>query len=317
MYTKRQEAEIITAIKGRGEVPLKYNYVSKKGAEAWNNIAIMRQDPKVRGINSIEGALLSNKASSFLAPYKDFKKINIIDIGCGNAYPVFPLMSRLNKNKVIVRYVPIDISETMIGMATKNVRKWFPKVEIVPHIIDYELGHFSDIVYDLRKNGYVNLLLFLGSTIGNASDRSRVLTNFRDSMTSEDYFIVGAELVNLAKVNKLIGHYTSKKIFNLVFSTLEYYGVKKTSVKYEIKFNYNLNQIEMLVKFIKNVKFKIGEEEIFLEKDDELLLGISVKFTDWSFAKLFSDVGFRIELFTSSPEKGYALTMCQPSRFRY
>ena len=79
MFTKRQEAEIITAIKGRGEVPLKYNYMTKRGANAWDRIAKVRQDSKVKGINSIEGTLLSSKADAFLAPYKEFKKINIID----------------------------------------------------------------------------------------------------------------------------------------------------------------------------------------------------------------------------------------------
>jgi uncharacterized SAM-dependent methyltransferase len=205
----------------------------------------------------------------------------------------------------------------MIEIATKNIKKWFPKTEIISNTVDFELGHFSEIVYDLRRGGYVNFLLFLGSTIGNASNIPRVLTNFRDSMTSEDYLVVGAELVNLAKVNKLLAHYMWKDVSDLVFSVLDYYGIKKTSGKYEAKFNYDLNQLEMTFNFNKDTRFKIGEEKIFLEKDDRLLLAISVKFTDWSFAKLFSDVGFRIEILTSSAEKGYALAMCQPSRFRY
>lgn len=149
MFTPRQEAEIITAIKGRSEVPLKYNYLGK-GAQIWDNIAKLRQDPNVKGINSIEGSLLADKADSFLALYKGFKKINIIDIGCGNAYPVFPLMKHLIEDKT-VRYIPIDISKEMASLAIKNVKSWFPKVETVSHILDFESGHFSDIVYGLRK----------------------------------------------------------------------------------------------------------------------------------------------------------------------
>ena len=136
-------------------------------------------------------------------------------------------------------------------------------------------------------------------------------------MTSEDYLVVGAELVNLAKINKLLDHYIWKDVSDLVFSVLDYYGVKKTRGKHEAKFNYDLNQVEITFKFNKDTRFEIGEEKIILEKDDELLLAVSVKFTDWSFTKLFSDIGFRIEILTSSAEKGYALAMCQPSRFRY
>lgn len=316
MFTPKQEAEIITAIKGRGEVPLKYNYIGNKGAAIWDKIAKLRMDPNVKGINSIEGSLLADKADSFLALYKGFKKINIIDIGCGNAFPVFPLMKHLIEDKKTVRYIAIDISKEMADLAVKNVKKWYPEVETKSYILDFESGHFSDIIYSLRKNDYVNLLLFFGSTVGNTSDRTRVLTNFRDSMTSEDYIIVGAELVNLARINKLLTHYNRQEIYDMFLNVLDYYGVKNAG-KTEARFNYNLSQVEMMFKLTKDTKFKIGSEEIFLEKDDELLLGMSVKFTDWNYAKLFSDVGFRIELFTSSSERGYALAMCQPSRFRY
>lgn len=46
--TKRQEAELVTALQGRGEIPLKFGYLGE-GAENWNKIASQRSE-RVRGL---------------------------------------------------------------------------------------------------------------------------------------------------------------------------------------------------------------------------------------------------------------------------
>ena len=86
LFTKRQESELITAIKGRGEIPLKFAYLGD-GAKNWDKIAHHRTDSG--GINSVEGKLLADKATSFISAFGETPKINVIDIGCGNGLPTF------------------------------------------------------------------------------------------------------------------------------------------------------------------------------------------------------------------------------------
>ena len=316
MFTHSQKSELITAIKGRGEIPLKFVYIGNTGVNRWDEIAKNRSEDN-RGINSVEGNLLNAKVSDFLNSFKNLEKLNIIDIGPGNGYPVMPLLHPLKKLGINFRYIPVDISEEMLRLASNNVKNTFSEIEIKPINLDFELGNFAEETYKLREGGFQNLMLFLGSTLGNQSDRSRVLTNFRDSMTSDDFLIIGVELVNLHKTDKILKQYQGKSVADFVFSVAEFLGIKREDGEFKLSFNNESHQIEIYFYFVKDVKVNFENDEIFFEKDDKLLLARSHKFTEWVFAKVLSDAGFRMELMTTSSEKGYSLVMCQPQRFNY
>lgn len=313
MFTKKQQSELITSIEGRGEIPLKFVYLGR-GAKRWDDLASLRKN---RGINEIEGDLLQAKSGNFLNVLKGCRIINVIDLGCGNGYSVFPLFEGILKQGYKIQYIPIDISKEIIKIAVKNVTDQYPKIKIQPYSLDFELGNFSNIPFSLRTKSSVNLLLFLGSTLGNMSDRYRVLSNFRDSMGHKDFLIVGVELCNLAKINKLLAHYQNETIYTIQFTVLEYLKVDRQSGHFDVKFNNEFKQVETRFIFEKDVEFLIDTEKIRIEKDDELLLMRSVKFSDFGFVKTLSEVGFRIEEFTTNKDKSYALAMCQPTRYSY
>ena len=69
MFTHSQKSELITAIKGRGEIPLKFVYIGNTGVTRWDKIAKNRSEDN-RGINSVEGNLLNAKVSDFLNSFK-------------------------------------------------------------------------------------------------------------------------------------------------------------------------------------------------------------------------------------------------------
>lgn len=312
MFTKRQEIELITSIKGRGEIPLKFAYLGK-GAVNWDRIA--RERASKGGINTTEAVLLKNKVNHFIANYKDKTHVNVIDIGCGNGTPAYPILEELRNRKIKFRYVPIDISQEMLQLAIKNIKKEFGDVDCKSFQLDFESGNFSDIIYDLKKEGSANLLLFLGSTLGNHSDRNRVLTNFRDSMTSEDFLILGVELTNFSKINKILPHYTGKIVDEFLYFIPEVIGINRKDTDYEPSWNDSLHQVEVKMMLKRDIDVKIGPETFRLEKGEQILLAISVKFTEWSITKLLSDVGFRTELLTTTQDRGYILSMVQPTRY--
>jgi uncharacterized SAM-dependent methyltransferase len=316
MFSSSQISELITAIKGRGEIPLKFDYIGETGSKRWNEIAKKRSEDR-QGINRVEGDLLTAKVGAFVSPFKNLKKLNIIDIGPGDGSSALPLLNSLKKMSVEFRYVPVDISQEILDLATQNIKKIFPKVSIEPVVLDFELGNFADITYKLKSDGSQNLMLFLGTTLGNQSDRQRILTNFRDSMTSEDFLIIGVELVNLNKVDKIVQQYCVKEVEDLVMTVAEYIGIKRDEGKYEVRFNNENHQIEGYFHFSIDKSLEFAGEKITFEKDDKILLFRSLKFTEWIFTKILSEAGFRIELLTTSSGKGYSLVMCQPQRFNY
>lgn len=312
LFTKRQESELITAIKGRGEIPLKFVYLGE-GAENWDAIAGERTD--TGGINSMEGRLLADKARDFVGVFKDVAKVNVIDIGCGNGYPGVPIFNELQRQGIAFRYIPVDISAELLDIAEQNVREMFPDIEIRKFQLDFELGNFSDMTYDLKDDGSSNLLLFLGSTLGNFSDRNRVLTNFRDSMSSDDYLINGVELTNFAKINKILSHYSVDAVGNFLYFIPEQIGISRKDTEFNVVWNDRENQVEMRIVFKNEVTIQIGKETFTLEEGESLFVARSMKFTEWSVTKLFSDVGYRNELLTTNPERSFMLSMVQPTRY--
>lgn len=309
MFTKRQEAELITSIQGRGEIPLKFNYLGE-GAVKWQTIAKKRSKG---GINSTETTLLDKKIKQVLESL-DNTKVNIIDIGCGDATPCYPILDELKKSKKEFRYVALDISPEMTKMAVKNISKKYA-CETKEVVLDFELGNFADITYDLKEQGYSNLLCFLGSTIGNFSDRNRVLTNLRDSMGSDDFLLIGVEMTNFSKIHKLIPHYLAKEAENLVYTVAKFIGINNTNSKYSVVWNEQKNQIEMWANVTKECKVKINKSKFSLEKDEKILLARSAKFNEWIFTKALSDAGFRTEFLTTTKDRSYIISMVQPTRY--
>ncbi len=312
--SKRQEAELVTAIQGRGEIPLKFVYLGE-GAGNWAAIARDRSSSE-GGINSVEGSLLQRRLNDFISTLNKSHGINILDIGCGDGNPILPVLNTLKKMGLSFKYVPIDISNEMLTLAVKNVQAALPDVMCQPHQLDFELGQFSDITYELKKNGSANLMFFLGSTLGNFSDLNRVLTNFRDSMTSRDFLIIGVELTNLAKVSSIIAHnYEGGLVRKFTTYVWESLGTTHGKYKFDVSWNEKDSQVEIRAILSKPVEIRIADERFMLVKDENILLARSIKFTEYTVTKLFSDVGFRTELLTTSEDRGYLLTMVQPTRY--
>lgn len=311
MLTKKQEFELLTAIKGRGEIPLKFAYL---GEGAYNWVAIAQERAKKGGINLMEKKLLGSRAEDFLRKYEGVKQLNVIDIGCGDGTPAYPILNKLNEKKISFSYVPVDISEEMLNLAEKNIKKDF-NVDSNKIMLDLDSGQFSDKIYSLRKEGTANLLLFLGSTLGNFSDMNRVLSNILESMSSEDYLIIGMEMTNLVKAEQLIPYYTSKIVLNLLNLIPGKIGFNDNNSEKIVNWNAGEHRIEVKLKLKKDVSARVGTESFKLNKDELILLARSTKFNELTFTKLLSDAGFRTELLTTSEDRGYTLSMIQPTRY--
>ncbi len=313
LLSKRQQSELVTAIKGRGEVPMKLQYLGE-GAKNWDKIAKARSGGIKGGINTLEEQIFKEKGKYFIDRIKG-KEVNLIDMGCGNGEPVIPIIQELQRQKIKFRYVPMDISSTMIDLATRNLKSKFGDLKVHPIQMDFELGNFPDKIYELSEDGSTNLLMFLGSTLGNMADVSRVLTNVRDSMTSNDFFLIGMQFVNYSKISLIMSHYSQKEVGDFFDNILGGIGIGHNDKNWEPTWNEHKSQVEFRTKLLKDVKVHIGRENFDLDKGEVLSLGKSLKFTEANFISMLQDAGFRTEIFTTNQDLSYAMIMVQPTRY--
>ncbi|MFA5246801.1 MAG: L-histidine N(alpha)-methyltransferase [Candidatus Micrarchaeia archaeon] len=312
MFTKKQEFEILTSLKGRGELPMKYAYMGE-GAYLWDKIS---REEENGGIRSMEKKLVDKRLTDFLNSFSGKKKLNVVDLGCGNGNAAVPVLRKAVEMGFEVRYVPFDISKEMLELASKTVHAALPKMVIIPHELDFEAGNFADVSYDLSKNCYSNLFLFFGNTLGNFSDTNRVLSNFRDSMCSDDFFLIGTELANLSHVNLIVERYSkSDAIREILLNLPRRMGITDSDAEYCVRWNEKEQQVEIRLKFKCDAQAKIGSEKVLLRKYEEILLVRSKKYNENSITKLLLDVGFRNELLTTNEDRSYILTLIQPTRY--
>ncbi len=303
--TKEQIPEFVTAIKGRKEIPLKFVYL-EEGAHNWDELV---KDEKY-GIGKAEIELIKTNISKILKFLKN-GKFNMIDVGCGNGEKSEIFINKLSGSHKPVNYVAIDISREMLKMAIENIKR-NKNINTQTYCIDFERGNFAQITDTLRKVYYRNnFLLFLGNTMGNSSDMSRLLTNIRESMISSDLLLIGCA-TGKGNYKSVLEHYDNNLVHKAAFFGLAKTGAKPKDGRFLTVYNKKKSRIEVYFVFGKDIKLKLDGENVKVKKGDKILIVISYRVTKDFIKTLLDRLGFKVLLFTRSKNKENALVLCKP-----
>ena len=96
IFFKEEVLGIIHALEVRREIPLKYSYKGR-GAKIWDNFYQKYIIPRWYRTSNVEIDLLKQNFEYINSNTKNCQKVNIIDVGAGNSYPVKEFVLRLNK----------------------------------------------------------------------------------------------------------------------------------------------------------------------------------------------------------------------------
>ncbi|MBI4092229.1 MAG: L-histidine N(alpha)-methyltransferase [Candidatus Levybacteria bacterium] len=296
--TKSQEAELITALVGRREIPLKLEYLGE-GADRYVAISA----PEVAGGSEVE---IIYQYKERLSDFLKNRRFNLLDIGCGDGKKAAFFISNITKQ--VSSYSGLDISPRMLDLAGQTMQIAHPELAYEQFIDDFEHGSISNTTYYLnRRYQHNNLILFLGNTIGNLSDAHRVLINLRDGMSSQDLLFVGMAFYNPKNIP--IASYNEKAI-DLLWTVPEKIGIGRQDAKIYWTYNAALRQLECQLEFIKNWGKIFGGNPIRFGKGQKIRLAISRRFTKDDTFELFARAGFKIEIFVH--DKDNALVLCRP-----
>lgn len=298
--SESQEAELITALVGRREIPHKFEYLGN-GADRYTSFT----HPKEYGGESEIEIFLNNKNK--IIQILGNVKFNFIDLGCGDGKKAAIFITNLEKETQ--GYFPMDLSDRMIQIATKNIAMSYPKIDMEEFQIDFEQGNMAKATYYLRRRYQrPNLVLFLGQTIGNISDSNRILVNIKESMTEEDILLVGMAYYNKNKIP--LTAYNVPEAIDVMWTVPEKLGIKRTDAKIYWSYNARQRQLECQMEFLKDWNQNFGVNLIQFSKNQRIRLAISRRFTKDDIFELFAGAGFKIELLTH--DKDNALVLVRP-----
>ncbi len=132
--------------------------------------------------------------------------LTLIELGAGTATKTGILLRAAVRRQGSVVYQPVDVSETALAAATKNIRANIPGVTVRHQVADYT-------TQPLPLNRLPNtrtLALYIGSSIGNftPAEAVSVLRNLRAQLLPGDQLLLGTDLAPLDEhIDKHIDHH--------------------------------------------------------------------------------------------------------------
>ena len=119
-------------------------------------------------------------------------EVNLVELGSGNSQKTRILIEELLNRHGRLRYVPIDISSSMLEETSRSLLEDYRGLEIAGLAAEYEEG-----LHELRTSlEGPRLVLFLGSNIGNFDREAarEFLIRVRSDLDTEDRLLIGIDL---------------------------------------------------------------------------------------------------------------------------
>lgn len=135
----------------------------------------------------------THKASmlrSFLGADESF---NLIELGAGDGTKTKVLLRHFVASGIDFNYSPIDISQHVLDLLTRDLKKELPKLKV-----NAIQGDYFDALSKLNQNHcQKEVVLFLGSNIGNFSNTAteQFLSKLSENLSKGDLLLIGFDLM--------------------------------------------------------------------------------------------------------------------------
>jgi L-histidine N-alpha-methyltransferase len=171
------------------ELPPKHFY-DARGAELFDQICDLPEYYPTRA----ERAILEQQAEE-LAELT--RAVELVELGSGTAAKTRVLLDALHAAGTLERYVPVDVTESMVRECAQELTSEYPGLRVHGVIGDFE-RHLDRV----PPAAGPRIVAFLGGTIGNfpPGSRRRVLRQIARLLGPEDHLLMGTDLVKDPRV---------------------------------------------------------------------------------------------------------------------
>ncbi|MTI22589.1 L-histidine N(alpha)-methyltransferase [Fulvivirga sp. RKSG066] len=169
------------------QLPSKYFY-DEKGDKLFQKIMALDE----YYLTNSEYEILDTYKSQLLSLFgSDVGKFNLVEFGAGDGYKTKVLLKHFLEKEARFKYVPIDISGNVLNILENSLKKELPDLKVEGIENDYFRA-----LQQLENNGTRNVVLFLGSNIGNfTGDQAfNFLKGLYDGLHRGDMVMIGFDL---------------------------------------------------------------------------------------------------------------------------
>lgn len=319
LYNKRQILDIISNLNIHNEIPRQYNYFDG-GANNWDNWLRRLKDDSTSNLLKSTIKLLQDNLAPLDQLLGEGIKVNVIDVGVGNAAPVQGLLQHLVDQGRLHRYIALDISERMLKIAERNIHEWFGgKVRFEGYIRDISYERFDDLLIDdmlgSEPENVINLVLLLGATAANFRNPMDVLRAIYGSMGDHDLLVYTDKSDSESSrryfdFNPQVGAVQLSPSHSFILGLL---NIDESLYDAEMGFNAQMRMryIRIRLKTALTIKFRVagGKRDVSFEKGDTILLLRVWHQTVLGRISEFQEVGFTLLHANVTKDREYLLTI--------
>ncbi|HEY5045444.1 MAG TPA: L-histidine N(alpha)-methyltransferase [Solirubrobacteraceae bacterium] len=166
------------------ELPPKHFY-DARGAELFDQICELPEYYPTRA----ERAILERTATELAALTN---AVELVELGSGTAAKTRVLLDALHGAGTLKRYVPVDVTESMVRDCAETLTEEYPGLRVHGVIGDFE-RHLDRVPPAIGPR----IVAFLGGTVGNfqPGSRRRFLRSIGRLLGPEDHLLMGTDLV--------------------------------------------------------------------------------------------------------------------------
>ncbi len=323
LFNQEQVYDIVTNLEIHHEIPRQYNYFDG-GAGHWDKY-VQRMDQE----SSPNNLTMARKLLAKNADYIDdlvsmYQKVNVVDVGVGNALPVKDFLTHLLEHGKLGRYIAIDISPEMLRIAKQNIQEWFgERVTFEGHELDISRDRFTNVLagdYIKSAKNTGNIILFLGGTLQNFRRRDIPLQVINASMGANDLLIHTQKLdseatrkyfdFNFKPGNSALSP-NHRLIFDLFNIEDPFYEVE---MGYEESTRERYIRVRLKVSLDITFKFEEGEREITFNKGETILLWRASQDSALDIINQFDRSDFYTLQSSQTDDQEYILTVSRVKR---
>lgn len=272
LFTQSQIFDLASNLDIHREIPFQYGYFNG-GADFWDKYAERLASENLPNTLTSTIWQLRDNREYIDRLISQYKHVNIIDIGPGNAMPVKDFLQYfLNRGKQM-RYIAVDISPEMLQIAERNIKKWFGgMITFEAHQGDINYDRFTNIVSEYTLGGNaestINVVLVLGGTLTNLRSPNGAFRIIHDSMNRNDLLIYSLKL-DSESARRYFDFDTARNIPALNIKSkmvLDLLNIDESF--YDVEVGYDPDRKERYMRIRLKVELKI---EFDLEKGERIL----------------------------------------------
>lgn len=241
----------------------------------------------------------------------------LVELGSGSSEKTHLLLEGMRAVGSLRRYVPVDVSESALTGAVKELGTEYPDVEIHGVVADVERH-----LHLLPREG-TRLIAFLGGTIGNfpPAERRRFLARLRRTLRPGDGLLLGTDLVK--DLRRLVAAYDdaagvtaefNRNVLRVVNRSLSA-DFDPDAFGHVAAWNATEEWIEMRLRSARTCVVHIRDLDVVvdIEAGEEIRTEISAKFRRDGLTAELATAGFGVTAWWTDPAEDFAVSLSHPT----